>query len=69
MYGLLMVGFEIEQTAWPLYYKDELILGNPASNVAIYTLWTRKELLSELPRDKFAIIGNLRTTYGINPLD
>ncbi|MGB9806676.1 MAG: thymidylate synthase [Thermoproteota archaeon] len=56
------------ESIWPLYYKDELIVGNPKSNVAICTLWTKKELFSDLPREKFAVIGNLRTTYGINPL-
>ncbi|MBO3768063.1 MAG: thymidylate synthase [Thermoproteota archaeon] len=59
---------EIELNTWPLYHKSELIVGNPRSNVAICTLWTKKELFLDLPKEKFAVIGNLRTTYGINPL-
>ena len=59
---------ELESTTWPLYYRDELIVGNPKSNVAICTLWTKKELFLDLPKEEFTVIGNLRTTYGINPL-
>ena len=59
---------ELENTTWPLYYRDELIVGNPKSNVAICTLWTKKELFLDLPKEEFTVIGNLRTTYGINPL-
>ncbi len=53
---------------WPIYYKGELIIGNPKSNTAICTLWTKRELLDEIPKDKFCVIGNLYSTYGINPM-
>jgi thymidylate synthase len=53
---------------WPIYYRNELIVGNKKSNIAICTLWTPIEKLGDLPKESFSIIGNLRTTYGINPL-
>lgn len=53
---------------WPVCYKDDLIIGNENSNTAICTLWTKRELLGGLPKDKFSLIGNLYSTYGINPM-
>ena len=53
---------------WPICFKDQLIIGNPYSNTAICTLWNRRDLLDGLPKEKFAVIGNLYSTYGINPL-
>ena len=49
--------------------KDILEI-NPKSNIAVATLWSRKELvLSKLEsRDKVNIIGTLYTSYGINYL-
>lgn len=51
---------------WPIFYKDKLIVGNKKSPVAICTLWTNKEEFSFLPQNKFSVIGNLYTNYGIN---
>ncbi|MBI2143699.1 DUF4346 domain-containing protein [Candidatus Woesearchaeota archaeon] len=53
---------------WPLFYKEQLILGNPDSNVGICTLWSVKENFSWLPKEKYGIIGNLYSSYGINPM-
>jgi len=52
---------------WPIYFRDALIVGNPKSNIAVCTLWTRKENISKLiPLHKVAVIGNLYTVNGIN---
>jgi len=54
---------------WPIFYKDELKLGNPESSVGICTLWTKKEILhSKIPENKYAVCGNLYTIQGINPM-
>jgi len=52
--------------------KDIEIL-NPASNIAIATLWTKKGVVVERLRelglaDKVNIVGTLYTKYGINYL-
>jgi len=52
---------------WPIYYRDSLILGNPFSPLAVCTLWSKKESI-KLPKEKFCVIGNLYTNYGINPM-
>lgn len=45
---------------WPIYKDTLLVLGNPKSQVAVCTLWTKKELVAEnLDLEKVAIIGNL----------
>jgi thymidylate synthase len=53
---------------WPICYRDELIVGNAKCNTAICTLWMKKDLIEDLPREKFSLIGNLYSTYGINPM-
>ncbi len=58
----------MEMGTWPVCYKDELIIGNAKSNTAICTLWTKRELLDGIPKGKFVVIGNLYSTYGINPM-
>src|SRR5271157_273850 len=60
-----VISLEME---WPICYKDDLIVGNVRSNTAICTLWMKKDLIDGLPRDKFSLIGNLYSTYGINPM-
>lgn len=45
---------------WPIYKDTLLVLGNPKSQVAVCTLWTKKELVAaNLDLDKVAVIGNL----------
>ncbi|MCD6095350.1 MAG: thymidylate synthase, partial [Thermoprotei archaeon] len=44
---------------------------NPKSNIAICTLWGKKEVILNMlgnDKDKVSIIGTLYTTYGINYL-
>ncbi|MGC8629209.1 MAG: thymidylate synthase [Candidatus Micrarchaeia archaeon] len=52
---------------WPLFYKEQLILGNPSSNIAVCTLWTRKDMIEKyVDKEKVALIGNLYTVDGIS---
>jgi len=54
---------------WPIHFKENLILGNPNSNIAICTLWSKKESIARiLPKDFYNLIGNLYTAEGINYL-
>jgi thymidylate synthase len=51
---------EIKIEKWPVYKDSMLVIGNPESQVAICSLWTKKELVSEkLNLGKIAVIGNL----------
>ncbi len=52
---------------WPVYYKDQIILLNDKSPVALCTLWSKKEeYLPKLERDKLALVANLYTVDGIS---
>lgn len=54
---------------WPIYFKDNLIVGNIESNIAICTLWLKKDLLSkEIEPTAYSVIGNLYSKDGINYL-
>lgn len=54
---------------WPIFYKNELKIGNLESCVGICTLWTKKEIIySKIPEEKYAACGNLYTVQGINPM-
>ncbi|MGC8547896.1 MAG: thymidylate synthase [Candidatus Micrarchaeia archaeon] len=54
---------------WPVFYKDQLILGNRSSNIAVCTLWTRKDIVEKyVDKQKVSIIGNLYTVDGISYL-
>lgn len=56
-------------TEWPIFYRDELKIGNSDNPVALCTLWTRKEIVSnDIPEKSYALCGNLYTVQGINPL-
>jgi len=52
------------------YFKEQLIVGNPESAVAVATLWSKKEKVAEgLPRELFAAMGQLYSpTRGLDPL-
>jgi len=54
--------------SWPIFYTDNLIVGNERSPLGICTLWSRKEEFSDFSRDSFSVIGNLYTNYGLNYL-
>lgn len=48
------------KTKWPAYKDKMLVAGNQNSQVAICTLWTKKELMAEkLDMNKISVIGNL----------
>ena len=52
---------------WPRYFKDQLILGNLNSSIAIATLWTPKEIIAKnINLEKVCVIGQLYTKRGIN---
>lgn len=61
---------EILNMNYPHYFKNELLQSNLNSNVAIVTLWTRKESVKEgLEKEvlkKVSIIGQLYSSFGIN---
>lgn len=55
--------------SWPLFYKDDLVLGNSDSPVGIATLWTVKDRIKDqLQSDQYCAIGNLYTPVGINSM-
>ncbi len=52
---------------WPIYSKDNLILGNPEKEVAIVTLWTpTKKITEKLDKNLFSVAGQLYSKSGIN---
>lgn len=52
---------------WPIYFNDQLILGNKNSSVGVITLWTPKDTISgELDKDSFCVCGQLYTKRGIS---
>lgn len=52
---------------WPVFLNENLVLGNPDSNVAICTLWTEsKKVVAD--RKGFAVKGNLYSGNGIRYL-
>jgi len=54
---------------WPLYFRDELVIGNVKKNIGICTLWMKKEIVKKLlSTNLYSVIGNLYTTYGLNYL-
>jgi len=58
-----------KKLAWPIYFKDRLIMGDFDSNVGVATLWMPKEnVADELGNGLFSVCGQLYTKRGINPL-
>ena len=54
---------------WPVFFKKNLIVGDPKQNIAICTLWSKKEIFTDkLSKDKYSVIGNLYSGEGINYL-
>lgn len=55
---------------WPIYFRNQLTVGNLNSEVAIVTLWTKKEEVSKfVNKDKYSVIGQLYSRdEGINAL-
>ncbi|MBU4000376.1 hypothetical protein KKG29_04370 [Patescibacteria group bacterium] len=56
-----------DETKWPVYFKDNLIYGNPKSEVAIVTLWTpAKSIADKIDSNLFSVVGQLYSKEGIN---
>lgn len=55
---------------WPVYFKNRLEVGNLDSEVAIVTLWTKREEVSKaVDKGKYAVIGQLYSKdEGLNAL-
>jgi len=52
---------------WPVCSKENVVLGNPESEIAIATLWTpTKKITDELSSDSFCVAGQLYSKEGIN---
>lgn len=54
-------------STWPLYEKENLIIGDINSNVGIITLWTPRKLLEpKIEKNLFSVMGQLYFNGGIN---
>ena len=57
----------MQASEWPLFFHDQLIVGDSASPVAICTLWSLKEsVVNKIDKSSYSLIGNLYTADGIN---
>lgn len=51
---------------WPIYFKDQLLIGNPKNSVGICTLWTLKEFIAKgINKEQFAVCGQLYSKEGV----
>lgn len=56
-------------TRWPVVYEDLVRVGNPASNIGICTLWTKRDnLWAALDPNQYCLIGNLYRSAGISAI-
>lgn len=56
-----------KKTSWPVCSNENLVLGNPESEIAIATLWTpTKKITDELDSNSFCVAGQLYSKEGIN---
>ncbi len=52
---------------WPIYFKNNLYVGDATSSVGIATLWTKKEFIGDvLDKSKYNLVGQLYSKKGIN---
>ncbi|MCX6702546.1 MAG: thymidylate synthase [Candidatus Wolfebacteria bacterium] len=52
---------------WPIYFKNNLYIGDAESSVGVATLWTKKELIGEhLDKARYNLVGQLYSKKGIN---
>ncbi|MDP6509140.1 MAG: thymidylate synthase [Chloroflexota bacterium] len=52
---------------WPVEYPDQLIVGDPASSIAVCCLWSKRDLVAvQLASDQYAVIGQLYSRAGLN---
>ena len=62
----IKIGYaELSMTEWPLYFKKNIVVGNPESEVGVITLWTKMDtnVLPKLNPQLYAIAGQL---YSMN---
>jgi len=58
---------DMNNKEWPIYFKDNLILGNLKSEVGIVTLWTpAKKITDKIDNNLFCLAGQLYSKEGIN---
>ena len=56
-----------KETNWPVCSSENLVLGNPDSEIVIATLWTpTKKITDELDSNSFCVAGQLYSKEGIN---
>lgn len=59
----------MSEHAWPIYFAENLIVGNLSSSVAVATLWTPKEAFAKrLRADSYCVMGQLYSNDGINAI-
>lgn len=59
----------MENKDWPIYFKENLILGDPLSEVGLVTLWTPLEkIIEKLGKNLFFVAGQFYSKDGINYL-
>ena len=59
--------YSMHASEWPLFFHDQLIVGDSESPVAICTLWSLKESVADkIDSGSYSLIGNLYTADGIN---
>lgn len=59
----------MSENTWPIYFAENLIIGNLNSSVAVATLWTPKEAFGKrLKSDSYCVMGQLYSNDGINAI-
>ncbi len=54
---------------WPVFFRDNLLIGSGSSAIGICTLWTSRDVVAKsVPAGSYAVCGNLYTVQGINPM-
>src|SRR3989344_4934984 len=54
---------------WPIYFKNNLHIGDTESSVGVATLWTKRELIADhIDKSKYNLVGQLYSKKGINYL-
>ncbi len=54
---------------WPVFFRENLLIGSGSSAIGICTLWTSKDVIAgRVSPDHYAVCGNLYTVQGINPM-
>ena len=57
----------MQENTWPIFFRDQIKIGDLSSNVAICCLWTKRSILEKrIDPKKYAALGNLYSRDGIN---